>query len=233
MTLSASLPEQSLPVYCTDEDILVRAGGDFIMLCPPWQQMASGTDGSFASGSPWVLTSISVNFEANGVSPNQVVWLTAPKTQYPAGGQLLAIDSVAGNSITLRRPHKDLYVGQPPSSTVGLNGVSFTINTLDPQSEEASFDLKRRYAIDDTVGGDFSRSSTWMYDMRDLRIATILQVLHDRYTQESRTDRGDFEKKVNRIHQQLDDVLSRIQVRWGPYGNSAAPSTLFSCKLSR
>ena len=92
----SNLPSQTTPVYCSDEDILVHAGGDFATLCPPWQQMAQGTDGAFAPGSPWVLTSASVNFAANGVSPNQVVWLTAPRSQYPGGGHFLAIDSVAG-----------------------------------------------------------------------------------------------------------------------------------------
>ena len=233
MTLSTSLPEQTTPVYCTDEDIIVRASGDWTILCPPWQCMASGTDGVFTSGSPWILISASVNFAANGVNPNQVVQLTSPKVNFPGGGQFLAIDSVSGNSITLRRPHKDLYVGQPPAPAAGLSTVAFTINTLDPQSEEASFDIKRRFAIDDTVGGDFSRSSSWVYDLRDLRIATVLSVLYDRYTQETRTDKGDFAIKIKRIRQQLDDVLARVQVRWGPFGNSAEPSTLFDCKLSR
>ncbi len=230
MTLSASLPEQTVPVYCTDEDILVRAGGDFIMLCPTWQKMAAGTDGVFASSNPWVLSSASVNFAANGVSCNQVAWLTAPKTQYPGGGQLLAIDSVSGNSITLRRPHKDLHVGQPPAPSAGLTGVTFTINTLDPQSEEASFEIKRRFGIDENIT---DRTSSWIYDLRDLRMATVLSVLYDRYIQENRTEQGDFQNKIRRIRQQLDDVQARVQVRWGPFGNSAEPSTLFGCKLSR
>jgi hypothetical protein len=229
----SSLPIQTTPVYATDEDIAVRAGGDFAILCPPWQQMAAGTDGVFAPGAPWVLTSASVDFQANGVAPNQVVWLTAPKSQYPGGGQLLAIDSVAGPAIVLRRLHQDLSVGQPPAPTAGLSGVAFAINTLGPQIEEASYDLKRRFAIDDTTGGDQNRSSAWMYDLRELRLATVLTVLLDRYTQEARTDRGDFDRKAQRIRQQLSDVLDRVQVRWGPFGNSSEPSTLFGCKLSR
>ena len=230
MPLSTSLPEQTTPVYCTDEDILVRAGGDFVILCPPWQQMGAGIDGVFAPGNPWLLTSTSVNFAANGVCPNQVVWLTAPKTQYPGGGQILAIDDVQGNSIVLRRPHKDLHIGQPPGSPAGVNAVAFTINTLDPQIEEASFDIKRRFGIDEN---NTTRTSTWIYDLRDLRMATVLMVLFDRYTQENRGQKGDFESKIQRIRQHLDDVLARVQVRWGPFGNSAEPSTLFGCKLSR
>ena len=109
----SNLPETTSPVYATDEDIAVRAGGDFVTLCPPWQQMAAGVDGFFSSGSPWVLSSTATSFAANGVAPNQVVWLTGPKANFPGGGQLLAIDSVSGSSIVLRRLHKDLNVGNP------------------------------------------------------------------------------------------------------------------------
>ncbi len=226
----SNLPEQTWPSYATDEDIAVRAGGDFITLCPPWQQMAAGTDGYFNSGSPWVFNSTATNFQSNNVCPNQVLWLSAPRSQYPGTGQLLAIDSVSGTSLTLRRLHKDLNVGNPPAPAAGLTNITFAINTLDPQTEEASFDIKRRFAIDERI---VARSSSWIYDMRDLRMATILSVLYDRYTSEARTERGDFAMKIARIRQQLDDVLARVQVRWGPFGNSAEPSTLFSCKLSR
>jgi hypothetical protein len=227
------LPPQTCPVYCSDEDILVHAGGDFGILCPAWQQMAQGNDGTFAPGSPWVLTSASVDFAANGVNPNQVVWLTAPKSQYPGGGHFLAVDSISGNSVTLRRPYKNLNVGQPPAPSAGLTGVSFTINTLDPQIAEASYDIKQRFAIDDNPVIGTQRASWWIYDRQVLRVATIYTVLLERYTQETRTDGGDFEKKVVRFRQKLDDALARVQVRWGPFGNSAEPSTLFACKLSR
>jgi hypothetical protein len=226
----SSLPEQTWPVYATDEDIAVRAGGDFITLCPGWQQMAYGTDGFFSPGSPWVLNSTATNFAANHVTPNQVVWLSQPKSQYPGTGVLLAIDSVLETSITLRRLHKDLNVGQPPAPAGGLTCVTFAINTLDPQTEEASFDIKRRFGIDEKI---VDRTSCWVYDLRDLRMATVLSVLQARYTQETRGDKGDFTRKLEQIKVELDQVLDRVQVRWGPYGNSEEPSTLFSCKLSR
>lgn len=229
----SNLPTQTSPVYCTDEDILVYAGGDFALLCPAWQQMAAGVDGVFAPGSPWVLTSASTDFQANGVAPNQVVWLTAPRTLYPGGGHFLAIDSVSGNSITLRRPYKDLGVGQPPAPMAGQTGVAFTINTLDPQSAEASYELKQRYAIDDNPEISELRASSWIYDLQVLRVATVYSVLVERYSQECRSDRGDFKDKIDRFRQKRDDAISRIQVRWGPFGNSSEPSTVFSCKLSR
>ena len=226
----SSLPEQTSPVYATDEDIAVRAGGDFVTLCPGWQQMAYGTDGFFSPGLPWVLNSTATNFAANNVTPNQVVWLSQPKSQYPGSGVLLAIDSVLETSITLRRLHKNLNVGQPPAPAGGLTGVTFTINTLDPQTEEASFDIKRRFGIDENIT---FRYSSWIYDQRDLRMATVLTVLKERYAAETRTERGDFAIKANSISRALDEVLDRVQVRWGPYGNSAEPSTVFGCKITR
>jgi hypothetical protein len=226
----SNLPEQTSPVYCSDEDIAVRAGGDWLLLCPAWQQSAAGADGYFNAGSPWVLNSTATSFQCNNLQPNQVVQLSAPKANFPGSGQLLAIDSVAGTSITLRRLHQDLNVGQPPAPAAGLAGVTFTINTLFPQIEEASFDIKRRFGIDENIT---YRTSSWVYDLRDLRMATVLSVLLARYTQEARSDKGDWARKIELIQAELDIVLDRVQVRWGPSGNSAEPSTLFSCKISR
>jgi hypothetical protein len=221
-----------MPVYCTDEDILVRASGDYITLCPSWQAMGKGTDGAFAAGLPWVLSSSSVNFGSNGVKPNQVVALLTPRSQFPGGGDMLAIDSVSsdGFSITLRRPHKDLNVGQPPAPLAGLTGVTFAIVTFDPQIEEASFAIKRAYGIDETLP---MRNSAYVYDLRDVRILTVLTVLYDRYTSELRSDRGDWVRKMGHIRSQRDEVAGRVEIRWGAMGNSAEPSTIFSTKLSR
>src|SRR5271166_1548995 len=173
----SSLPTQTTPVYATDEDVAVRAGGDFVTLCPQWQQMAAGNDGTLSIGPPWSLTSVSVSFQSNGVRPNHVVLLSSPKTQFRGGGELLAVDTVVGNVLTLRRLHKDVGVGQPPCPAAGLAAVSFTVATLDPQIEEASFALKRRFSIDETI---LDRASSWIFDARDLRMATVLTVLLER-----------------------------------------------------
>lgn len=234
MATSTSLPESTSPLYCSDEDIIAVAGGDWSILIPQWQQMAYGTDGVFAANAPWVLTSATIDFQSNGVVPNQVIQLTTPKNLFPgSAGHFFAIDSVTGNSVTLRRVYRDLNVGQPPAPATGLSGVTFTINTLLPQIDNATFDLKRRFAIDDTIGVDFYRSSAWVYDLRDFRMATVYTVLLERYMQETRTDVGDFAMKIKRIKQQLDDVIARVQIRFGPYGASSEPSSIFSCKLSR
>jgi hypothetical protein len=230
-TPRSNLPESTAPTYATDEDIAVRAGGDFVTLCPAWQVMAQGVDGFFAPGLPWALNSTAVNFQANGVKPNQVVSLTGPKANFQGGGQLLAIDSVVGNTINLRRLHKDLNVGMPPAPAGGLTNVTFTINTLDPQTEEASFDIKRRFGIDENI---VDRTSTWIYDLRDLRMTTVLQVLLARYTAEARGDKGDWVRKIDLIRCELSGVLDRVEVRWGKYGTSEPPTTVgFGMRLVR
>jgi hypothetical protein len=130
----------------------------------------------------------------------------------------------------LRRLHKDIGVGQPPCPAAGLAAVTFLVATLDPQIEENSFDIKRRFGVDELIT---DRTSSWIYDLRDLRMATVLSVLLDRYTAEARGESGDFVRKILLVKSQLSDVLDRVQVRWGPFGNSAEPSTLFGCKISR
>ena len=145
----------------------MRAGGDFITLCPSWQQMASGGDGHSAAGSPWVLHSTLTNFATNGVAPNQVVWLSGPKSNYPGGGQLLAIDSVSGSSIILRRLYKDLNVGQPPhrppgSRTSYSRSTRLTRNQLRPRlTSNAAMELTRTSLIADRAGFTTSRTSGW------------------------------------------------------------------------
>ena len=229
----SNLPESTTPVYCVDEDILVRASGDYLTLCPSWQSMGKGSDGVFANGSPWVLSSASVNFGSNNVQPNQVVALTEPKAIFRGGGDILAIDSIStdGTSITLRRAHQDLNVGSPPAPLTGLSNVAFSIVTMGPQIEEASFDIKRRFAIDEALP---LRNSAWVYDLRDLRILTVLTVLYDRYTAELRGDKGDWVRKMGHIRNQREEVLARVTVRWGPFGNDAEPaSASFGQRMAR
>ena len=168
----SNLPAQTAPVYCTDEDIAVRAGGDWFLLAPAWQQMAAGTDGYFNSGSPWVLNSTATNFQQRTTfSRTRSSSSRRPSNTSPAAASSSRSIRSPGTSITLRRLHKDLNVGQPPAPAAGLTGVTFTINTLDPQIEEASFDIKRRFGIDENIA---YRTSSWIYDLRDLRMATVL-----------------------------------------------------------
>jgi len=64
-------------------------------------------------------------------------------------------------------------------------------------------------------------------------MGTVLWVDSDRCTAETREDRGDLARKINLTRSQLDQVQDRVQVRWGPFGHSAEPSTFLNCIISR
>jgi hypothetical protein len=217
-------------VYATDEDVCVRATGDFVVLCPDWQKQAYGKDGVFASGDPWTLTSATVDFGAAGVAAGMVVSLTQPKTTFKGSGDLLAVDAVAGSSVTLRRIGAASGLGSPPGPAAGVTGVEFTVPTMAPQIEEASYSLNRQWNIDANLPG---RSPTDMYELRDLREATVLTVLLRRYTAENRADQGDFRLKIDQTSQALNLLVDRLSIRWGPTGTDPPETTIFSARLVR
>lgn len=238
MTASAApdaTPAQPQTLLCTDEDILVHAGGtDYGLLCPAYQQAAAGADGVFAAGSPWVLTSATIDFAAYGVTPNSVVQLTTPKANFGTAGHWLAVNDVTGGSMTLRRPYKGLGIGQPPAPAAGLTAVTFSVLTFGPQIAEATYELYQRFGLDERISAvGMFRSPQWVYDLQVLRVACVYSVLWAMYTQNARTNKGDFDNKVDRFKAMMDDAIGRCTVRWGPVGNSQESTGIFSTRVVR
>ncbi|QEH38653.1 hypothetical protein OJF2_72590 [Aquisphaera giovannonii] len=217
-------------VYATDENLAVRASGDFAFLCPTWQKLAWGNDGVLAASSPWVLRSASVNLSGAGVGPGHVALLSKPTTTFKGSGELFAVDAVAGDTMTLRRLGLDSGAGQPPSPAADLSGVEFLVTTLAPQIEEASFDLNQRLSIDPLVPG---RTPGDLRDLRDLRQACVLTVLTRRYAAEVRGSQGDFALKLAETKQELGEILARLQLRWGPGATAEKTSTWLSTRIVR
>jgi hypothetical protein len=223
-------PDRLAIVYATDENLALRASGDFAVLCPDWQKLAQGTDGAFAAGSPWLLTSASINFVTAGVTPGHVVLLRKPATAFKGSGELLAVDTASPAGLTLRRLGSGPNLGQPPAPAAGLTGVEFLIASLDPQIEEASFDLIRRFGIDPNVAG---RTPGDVHDLRDLRQACVLAVLAQRYAAETRADHGDFALKLTQVNHELAEILARLTLRWGGSGTDRQSTNWFSTRLVR
>lgn len=216
-------------VYASDEDVAVRATGDFTILTPAWQKAAFGTDGVFAPGEPWTLTSASSDFEAAGIKSGHVVSLRKPSSLFRGTGDLLAVASSVGNRLLLRRIGARVGEGAPPAPAAGVLGVEFLITTLFPQIEEASFDLNRRFNIDPRIPG---RSPDALRDRRDLRAACALAVLAQRYAAETRGDEGDFPLKLRRVNSELSEVLARLEIRWNASG-AGRETSMFSTRISR
>jgi hypothetical protein len=230
----STTPSQPTKVLGTDEDVLIHAGSDYALLAYPWEQLAAGADGVFLSSDPWTLTSATIDFEAHGVAANNVVQLTKPASLYGSGGHFLAVESVSGRSVTLRRPYKAPGVGQPPAPASGQTAVTFECRTFAAMLAEATYDLYQRFGLDENVGAvGIQRSPGWVYDLQVFRAACVYWVLLERYTQEGRTSNGDFTMKIARFKAKLDDAIGRITVQFGPQGNSQESTSIFSCRLVR
>ena len=217
-------------VYATDENLAIRAAGDYAVLCPEWQKLAGAVDGAFAPGDPWTLASASTDFAAAGVAPQNVVLLRGPKPAFKGGGELLAVDSAAAGSVTLRRLGLPAGAGLPPATAAGLSGVDFWIASFGPQIEEESFILNRRFAIDPATPG---RQPADLNDLRDLRYACVLGVLYKRYATEVRTPGSDFALKAAAIREELGEVYARLTLRWSAATVGQDATNWFSTRLVR
>jgi len=214
------------------------AGPDFPMLAQRAAVLATGKDGVFAPDAPWVLTSASVNFQAQGVASQHIVSFSSPGMQFPGMGQYLyAVDSASGNAATLRLVGLGPGVGQPPSPAAGMSSVTFAIPTLAPQLDIATYRLKSRLAIDE---GIFCRGSSWVYQgvedlYRVFRDAVVYETLADLYEANMRdpTQAGDWSIKARLYRKRAQEVFDQIYVRWGPTGTSQQPTTPMNTRLSR
>jgi hypothetical protein len=218
-------------VYCADEDVAVRASGDFAELCPDDQNFAGAADGVFAAGVPWLLTSATVNFVTAGVLPRCICRLTGPKPNFKSSGLLFAVDSVSSAGVVLRQKGQPTGIGRPPAPAAGLAGVTFDFPTLSPQIAVASQNANHFAGVDVNLG---TRNPSRIYDPNaDLVYFTVLLVLVQQYTGSTRTDRGDWPGKLKRHTEDLADVRARLTLKFGPLGQGAAPSGLSTAMFRR
>jgi len=224
-------------LLATDEDIAVRAGADFPVLCPKWQKLAYGTDGVFDVSDRWKLTTATVAFSTYGVADGHVIQLTKTGV-FASPSELLAVTSATTNSVTLRRCGMADSTGQPPGPAAGTTGVTFTVCSLYSQIEAASYDLYRRFGIDDAITG---RRTTDLYDVREARECCVLTVLKNQYLAMARQAgeaRDDLAAKAKMYSDELLEVLARLAIHWqtvSGWGTTASEpaTTRFGMRISR
>ena len=220
----------SFASYATDEDVAVRAPGDYSVLCPAWQTLSAGGDGVFAGGSPWVLSSASAGFSGQGAAAGHVVLLSGPKPQFKGTGLLFAVDSAAAGSVTLRNVGMPSGVGNPPGPFAGLTGVSFTIPHLTPQIESACLEANHEFGLDPNLG---ISNPGLLYDpARELAQFVVLTVLRRLYA-DAKHGQGDFAEKLKQASIDLSALRSRVTVRFGTLGESELPKNQFSTQVRR
>lgn len=200
--------------YCTDEDLAAFRPADWPILVPKDAPLAWGTDGVFAPGTPWVLTSASNDFTLQGVAEGNVVLFPKPLATARPPGWALAVAAVAGSSATLRPRGLAGAVGRSPAPAAGLINVEFSVPTALAQIREASEELDRKYAVNDLVLGH-THAEQW--DPRELRKATMLLTLRDMYEDAARQSQGqgdNFMAKRNILATEYDELIARVSIHW-------------------
>jgi hypothetical protein len=217
-------------LWCSDEDLALRAAGDFAILCPKDQALARGADGAFPAGDLWTLTSPTSDFLNQGVAAGNVVQLA--KQGIFLGTELFGIAAVTATGITLKRKGLAPGVGLPPAPAGGVNGVSFAVLTLQPQIARATYDLNQRYGINDLIQG---RRSSDLYDPQEVLDATVLLVLWRAYEEMARNagEKNDhFSAQAQRYRQDYLDLLGRVEVHWQP-ASVLKDSSIFDLRIVR
>jgi hypothetical protein len=229
---AAAFPALAFAPYATDEDVAVRCPGDYATLCPSWQQLASGSDGSFDPGSPWTLASASVDFGGQGLSCGNVVQLTGPTPTFKGAGKLFAVAAVnSDGSVTLRNIGLGPGQGQPAAPAAGLTGVTFAVPTFAPQIASCCLQLNHEFGLDPNLA---SQSPALVYDPAgQLRTYAVLLVLQRQYANEARGDKGDFPLKLKQVGLDLADYRSRLTVKFGGKGQGEHTRALTSTQVRR
>ncbi len=226
-------PTSLATVYALDEDVAVQACGDYSSITPAWQAMARGTDGVFASGDLWTLTSASVDFLAAGVVYGHVIALTGPQAIYKGNGELFGVAAVAANSVRLRRIGLQDRVGQPPGPIGGLTGITFSCLTLYPQIEQASYQINQAFGIDPSAKIGPMRKPSDLSDMRAINTLCVLGVLRDLYEIANRVKGGEYDTKLKQTSMDYDDLKSKVVIRLGTSGEGEMPLSIFRTRTTR
>jgi hypothetical protein len=133
--------------------------------------------------------------------------------------------------MTLRRLGMPTGVGLPVAPAVGYTAVSFAVETLGPQIEDASDEINRRFGIDPASS---LRGPSAIYDLRELREACMLTVLLRKYTGDVRTKDGAFTLKIKELTRERDDSFARLQIRWGEAPDAPPPPLpVFGTRVGR
>jgi hypothetical protein len=216
--------------YCTDEDIAVRAFGDFGELIPRDQVKAAAEDGVIPA-SLWSLTSASMNFGTREVAEGDMVRLYGARNSDAAtrfgplsSGSWFAVNSVAGTTIGLRRKGMPAGIGEPAGGPAELSSVGFQVVTLRPQIEKASREINRKFGIDDAF---VNQGAADIYDVDALRDACELMVLYRLYLAGSRMDKDDWKIKALGFKEELEAAMSALNVQWGDDGLDRTTSINF------
>jgi hypothetical protein len=226
-TASAKPAATSTAMAC-DEDLAEWDANDFWALAPRHQVLASGQDGVIDGAAPWLLSSASIDFEAQGVAPGHVLAILKPARQ---GHDLFAVAGVDGVTVQLRRIGAEADTGQPPATAAGLTSVSFEVRTYAPQLALSSADIRRSYRLATNSNRELTDLAEHGEELRQL--CTLLTLRRAYLTSQKSAD-SDFSAKLGLIADQVSMIEARLSLAWGSYDAPSAPAdNLFSTRARR
>lgn len=213
--------------FATDEEVCLRALGDFDRLRPADQLRAGGNDGAFSAGDRWTLASASAaaGLAAGSVEAGMVARISLPGQGVAPDVQFLAVASASSSGLALRRLGEPAGVGQPPGPAAGATNLKWVVATMKPQLLRATFELDQRFGIDEAVYG--ARTAD-LYDPDELKAACVLTVLWKLYQAEATTgsptakegDSAALWTKAAQMKSELDEVLARLDVKFTSFMNA-------------
>ena len=156
-----------MPNFSTDADLLKWEPALFRDLFVPGQRLAAGADGVTAG---LAFSSESADFLAAGVAPGHVLRLVDEDGQAYGCWQILSVES-SGELLATQ-------VGRAAADSVDLPAGaqwSWTIDTFDPQAEEARFELLSRLGL--AAGDDGADLGDRVLQPRSLRRASVFATL--------------------------------------------------------
>lgn len=132
-------------LFCTDEDVAVRAAGDFGQMVPKFTVVARGADGTIDAADAWLLVS-ACPFQQTGIGPGHVlVWRYGPNQVNAVASQIYGVVAAEPGGLRLRQLGSDDVVpGMPPDPATG---VPFAAPTVRPQIQRATRDLMFMFQV--------------------------------------------------------------------------------------
>jgi hypothetical protein len=228
--------------YCTDETCAIMAAGDYALLVPRDQRLASGQDGAIAAADPWSFSAASVlDWGARGVWAGMVLRLTGPPGSIAGSADLLVVDGTVtapyppgaawGDpsgpppgpqenplrgmaALPLRRKGllPNAGYGDPPVKADATTLV-YDIVTLSQQIYKVSYDLDRQYGTTDLLLG---RRHADMFDPLELEQLCAEMVVRDMYLEMARgvQNQDRWLAKYDLMCKAVDMRKDRTVVHW-------------------
>jgi hypothetical protein len=147
--------------WADDLAIAEEIGNDYGAIVPEAQKLAEGADGEMTVSLPFVLISVSTDFNRQGVGPDRIIRLsddpgTAANVLFGSDREIGVVVRADRNALTIRRVGYPANQGQgfvreytSPSThitTTQFSGINFLIASFDPQTRRVTQDTKEALA---------------------------------------------------------------------------------------